>query len=180
MSTTRLLLLGVLMDRPLHGYEVRRTLELWGAEGWANVAYGSIYFGLRRMAGEGLVEVVGEESRGQGAPRTVYAITDSGEAEFHRLLRHHWWEVKPPADPFQTALTFMQHLERPELLAALRHRTTVLEGHLERLDYVSGQKIDAGAPAHIAENIRLGTAHVTAALSWLKEITAKVEQGEVP
>lgn len=168
------------MDGPLHGYEVRRTLELWGADGWANIAYGSIYSGLKTMANDGLVEVAGEQQRSRGVPRTVYAITEAGRQEFMRLLREHWWEAKPTIHPFQTALTFMPHLDREELLSALRHRAMVLKAQLERLEYLTDQKVKAGAPPHVAENVRLAAAHVGAELGWLEEVAARVERGEVP
>ena len=28
----------------MHGYDIRRELETWNAEQWAQVAYGSIYY----------------------------------------------------------------------------------------------------------------------------------------
>jgi DNA-binding PadR family transcriptional regulator len=59
MSATRLLILGVLLiKQPIHGYHMRRELETWSADKWANIAYGSIYSALNKMAEEGLVEVV--------------------------------------------------------------------------------------------------------------------------
>src|SRR5215210_895261 len=123
MSATRLLILGVVRSRqPIHGYDVRRELESWQAERWANIAYGSIYFALNKMAEEGLVEVVGTGQGGKGPARTTYAITAQGEAEFQQLLREYWWEAKTVIDPFQVALAFIHELPRDEVLAALRHR----------------------------------------------------------
>ena len=44
MSPIKLLILGVLMiKKEIHGYEIRRELESWNAEKWANIAYGSIF-----------------------------------------------------------------------------------------------------------------------------------------
>ena len=91
MSATRLLILGVLRHKqPTHGYDVRRELEAWQAERWANIAYGSIYFALNKMAEEGLVEVVDTDQVGKRPARTTYTITAAGEAEFQRLLREYW------------------------------------------------------------------------------------------
>src|SRR5437773_11825636 len=99
MSATRLLILGVLRcKQPIHGYDVRRELESWQAERWANIAYGSIYFALNKMAEEGLVEVVDPEQAGKGPARTTYAVTPAGEAEFQRLRREDWWEARTIID----------------------------------------------------------------------------------
>lgn len=43
MSTTRLLVLGVVAGHgTTHGYTVHSELVSWGADGWANVKWGSI------------------------------------------------------------------------------------------------------------------------------------------
>src|SRR5437763_14733037 len=122
MSSARLLILGVLLHRqPIHGYDVRRELETWNAEQWTNIAYGSIYFALNKMAEEGLVEVINSDDKvGKRAGRTEYIITSKGKEEFERLLREHWWERKPTIDPFMVAITFMNALPHEELLEALK------------------------------------------------------------
>jgi DNA-binding PadR family transcriptional regulator len=62
MSATRLLILGALrFMQPAHGYEIRRTLETWNADQWANIAYGSIYHALNKMAEEGFLKPVNTE-----------------------------------------------------------------------------------------------------------------------
>lgn len=166
------------MDRPMHGYEVRRELELWQAERWATIAYGSIYFGLKKMAGEGLVEAAAEEGR-SGSSRTVYTITAAGRQEFHRLLSEHWWSDGTPKDPFIAALTFMPRMETPELLAALRRRLAGLRTAVEVADYLADQK-DKQAGRHVGEIMRLGKVRAQAELGWLEDVIGKVERGELP
>lgn len=181
MSATRLLILGVLEQRPMHGYDVRRELETWHAERWANVAYGSIYFGLGQMAREGLVEIVGADAPGRGPARRVYAITDRGRQELARLVHEYWWEVKPAIDPFQVALTFMDRLPRDELLAALRNRAHLMRSNLEWLRHASDAKLSApGVPRHIEENLRRVAAQVEVDLGWIEGVLGKVERGELP
>ena len=111
MAVTRVLVLGVLLKQPMHGYEVRRELESWNAEQWANIAYGSIYFSLAKMASEHLVEVVSTDERGNRPARTVYAITNDGREQFARLLRELWWDYRPAIDPFRVALSFIRGRE---------------------------------------------------------------------
>lgn len=182
MSSTRLLILGVLRQHPpLHGYDVRRELETWRAEEWANVAYGSIYFALNKMAAEGLVEAVGTDQVGKRPARTLYTIAERGEREFQRLVREHWWERKKVVDPFQVALTFMADLPRDELLAALRARANGLRAALEALEYSGRLKGSLPeVPRHIFENFRLSTAHIEVELRWTEEAIGKVERGELP
>lgn len=181
MSSIRLLILGVLVRKqPIHGYDVRRELELWGADRWANVAYGSIYSALNKMAEDGLVEPVSDRPQARTA-RTEYILTERGRSEFGRMLREYWWEWKPFIDPFQIALTFMDNLSHDELLAALRHRADLLRLSLSSVDFMAAGKLSSpDTPPHTAENISLMTAHIRAELEWIEQAIPKVERGELP
>jgi DNA-binding PadR family transcriptional regulator len=180
MSSIRLLILGVLKSQPLHGYEVRRELELWNAEQWANIAYGSIYFALKKMADEGLIAEAGTGQVGNRPARTVYAITERGKLEFERLLREYWWEYKPAIDPFQVALTFMNRLPRDEVLAALRQRADRLRAFLATFEAALAAKMRSGTPRHIARSLRLAAMHAETELRWIVETIDLVERGELP
>jgi DNA-binding PadR family transcriptional regulator len=181
MSATRLLILGTLLDRPRHGYDIRREMELWSAEQWANIAYGSIYSALNTMAKEGLVAPVESATRSNQTAKTVYTITDTGRSEFERLLREYWWSWKPTIDPLQPALTFMNKLPREELLGALHYRAERLRPVIGALDYmIKGKLSRPETPRHIAENLRLSIAHMQTELHWLEQTIEKVERGELP
>ncbi|MCC5575044.1 PadR family transcriptional regulator [Microtetraspora sp. AC03309] len=176
MSSTRVLILGVLLDGPMHGYEVRRRLELWGADHWANVAFGSIYHGLAKMADEGLLTIV---DKGRGG-KTVYEITDDGRLEFQRHLLSHWREIKPIVDPFQVALTFMDRLSPTDLANAMEARIAQLRMSIEMTERAIGGKAGYGAARHIDECLRLNIRHLRAQLEWAEEALGKVRNGELP
>ncbi len=69
----RLGILGVLADRPMHGYEVIRELESRSGGRW-RPSPGSVYPTLQMLEDEGLVK--GTERDG----RRVFEITDEGRA----------------------------------------------------------------------------------------------------
>jgi DNA-binding PadR family transcriptional regulator len=187
MSATRLLMLGVLrIFQPAHGYVIRRELESWNAEDWANIAYGSIYFALRKMEEEGLIRVHDTTQEGRRPTRTAYVLTEAGEEEYQRLLRAQWWEYKPLIDPFMVAFSFMEDLPHDELLASLRHHAAAarlaagtLEHQLKAIiahsEYPSNQK-----PAHVPDMIRLMQSRIAVEIAWTEEMIGKVERGELP
>ncbi|MBE3557724.1 MAG: PadR family transcriptional regulator [Ktedonobacteraceae bacterium] len=183
MSQIRLLILGVLhYKQPRHGYDIRRELELWGADQWTNIAYGSIYSALKTMTEDGLIEVVPpEQPRGKAVARTLYELTPKGRGEFERLLREYWWNLKPVIDPFQVAVAFMDCMPREELLAALRYRAELLRAQLGSIDFLIQGKLSApGTGRHIAENIHLMAAHAASELHWIEDVMPKIERGELP
>lgn len=176
MSSTRILILGALLDGPRNGYQVRRQLELWGTDSWANVAFGSIYHGLGKMADEGLLEIV---EGGKGG-KTVYALTEEGRFEFYRLLMSTWYEIRPIVDPFQVAVTYLDRLEKPMLLDALRSRIEQLKVALAATERALGTKQRYGAPAHIDENLKLNHGTLTVQLGWCEQALKRVQDDELP
>ncbi|MFI7416906.1 PadR family transcriptional regulator [Nonomuraea sp. NPDC049684] len=175
-ASTRILILGSLLDGPMNGYGVRRRLEMMGADTWANVAFGSIYHGLGKMADEGLLAVV---EAGKGG-KVVYELTEAGRYEFHRLLMHSWSEVRPVVDPFQVALTFMHRMEKQEILDALHGRIRQLRLNIETIDHAYGTKQRYGEPRHLDENLRLTQAMLQAQLDWVEGAIGRVEKDELP
>jgi DNA-binding PadR family transcriptional regulator len=182
MSSIRLLILGVLMRKqPIHGYDVRRELEGYGADRWANVAYGSIYSALNKMADEGLVRAADSEQEERASAKTEYVITERGKAEFDRLLHEYWWDLKPTIDPFQMALTFMDKLPPTELRNALCHRADQLRSSIITFQCLhTAQVANPHIPRHIAENTRLMLAHTETELHWIEEMVSKTACGELP
>ena len=82
-----LAILGLLIESPMHGYELRKRLTgLLGA--FRAFSYGSLYPALRRMQADGLIV---EESDPVGAvkmrrARRVYVLTDAGKLRFTELV----------------------------------------------------------------------------------------------
>lgn len=182
MSTSRLLILGIVMQKqPIHGYDVRRELESWRADQWSNLAYGSIYFALNKMAEEGLVEASNGEHTGKRPARTQYTMTKKGTEEFYNLLREVWWKYEIPIDSFQVAMTFMNKLPQAELLEALRYRSDLIRAWLRSYEVALPQNMfDDSLPKHVVENLRLSFMRGQAELRWLEEVIEKVERGELP
>ena len=125
-GTLELAVLGLLKDRAMHGYELRKQLSAMLGPLW-QVSWGSLYPTLRRLARAGAVEIDQTRSRTArsskqslgGRRRTVYTITPEGEEMFARLLEE---EDVPVVDSerFSLKLAFFRYL-RPE------KRVTVLE-----------------------------------------------------
>ncbi len=176
MSSTRLLILGVLRQmQPAHGYRIRQRLESWQVDEWANVAFGSIYFALGKMAKDGLIAAVNSNAITQ---RTEYVVTDEGEAEYQRLLREQWTIRKPIVEPFRAALAFMSDVPPCELVQLLRDRIESARGDLETLETMSNL-VDV-SPRHVRELLLLAAAHAHAEIAWAESAVEKVIRGALP
>ncbi len=178
--STRLVILGLLRDRPLHGYEIKHIIEEHMGD-WTNIAFGSIYFALKKLSEEGFVEKVGVEQEGGRPSRTIYQITGAGRAEFLRLLREVWGEVERHFYTIDIGLAFMQALPNEEVKSYLRGRISQLEATVQHLDeHRSEQMAQPQVPAAAAAVFDHGLAHFRAELAWTRDLLAKVEEGVYP
>lgn len=89
-TTLETAILGLLADSPLHGYELRKRLNLLLGS-FRALSYGSLYPCLKTLATRGLIE--GQESR-EAPPhaltakrsRIVYQLTAPGKEYLHTVL----------------------------------------------------------------------------------------------
>jgi DNA-binding PadR family transcriptional regulator len=180
VSATRLLILGVVrIFQPVHGYDVRRELLRWHADEWANIAPGSVYHALKKLADEDLLTEVSTGQVGARPARTSYQITDKGEAEFQDLLRRYWWDYKPPIDPFTTAFAFLPALPRHEGVAALRNRARMLRLYCDgtRARVINDFK-SAEAP-HVPDLLELSMQRAALEADWCDKVADRLAAGEL-
>ena len=107
-------ILGMLVQGPLHGYEVKTRFEEMLGGTW-EVNIGQIYTTLQRLERDGLVEPVGERGeRGKHA----YALTADGQAALHD------WLERPEEEPQQL---------REEMYVKLLLSSRIANGSLQTL-----------------------------------------------
>ena len=132
MRSTRLFILGALADGgPMHGHKIRTAAQLDRVELWADIKPGSLYGALRRMADEGVVEVVRTEQEGNLPARTVYGITDKGRTELASVIRSVLADTALRPDPMQLVLLHVGEIGHDELRTAAQQRRDSYAGQLD-------------------------------------------------
>jgi DNA-binding PadR family transcriptional regulator len=175
MSSTRLLVLGVVrIFQPVHGYDVRRELLSWRVDQWANVAPGSIYNALKTLTKDKFLKVAGTGQVGGRPERTQYSLTADGEQEYQTLLRATWWRVLPPIDDLMPALCFMPTLSQEELIAALEHRISGIEGVIKHIEFARKGIQPPDTPEHVKELYDRMRAQMAAEIPWARTLIQRL------
>ncbi|WP_432477938.1 helix-turn-helix transcriptional regulator [Nocardioides sp. GXQ0305] len=175
-ETLELAVLGLLHEGPMHGYELRKRLNLM--LGWRRVlSFGSLYPGLKKMLRSGLIEDSGADTTSR-RPRIVYQLTEAGDAEFQRLLS----EVGPTAwddDTFDIRFAFFGRTDMEIRLRVLEGRRSRLQERLERVQKeltMTQKEVDRYA----AELQRHGVEQVEREVRWLSELINAERNGSQP
>lgn len=88
MSTIDLMLLGVLVQKPMNAYEVKKEMENRSIQNWIKISSPSIYKNFLKLYKEGYIDgkVVRE---GEMPEKTIYSINDKGRKYFRRLMQQY-------------------------------------------------------------------------------------------
>jgi DNA-binding PadR family transcriptional regulator len=141
--------LGLLKERAMHGYELRKQLGAMLGPFW-QVSWGSLYPTLRRLAKAGAVEKVSEEvprrrmkakttkvkstrartgtTLGSGRRKNVFKVTPLGENLFLELLEETATGVD--AEHFTLKLAFFRYMRPEARIALLERRRAYLQDKL--------------------------------------------------
>lgn len=80
-------ILGLLKDRAMHGYELRKELSGQLGQFW-QVSYGSLYPAIRRLEANGAVELIFPK-KDVTRRKNIYRITPEGDRLFEESLGEH-------------------------------------------------------------------------------------------
>ncbi|MBM3244308.1 MAG: PadR family transcriptional regulator [Candidatus Omnitrophica bacterium] len=145
MIEHELILLGLLKERPKHGYDIKKEVKEIFSQ-FSGVDLKSIYYPLRVLERKGMVLKRANRS-GKRPQRYVYELTQKGLGRFDELLTQSFLNFKRPEFSLDLSLYFLQYVEPPLAKRKLRARMRVLEKLISGLeDVISSQKKDEPSP----------------------------------
>ena len=166
--------LGVLHRGDFHPYEIKRRLEAAMVECYIDIDVGTLYYGVRQLEKDKLIEAVAEERVARGGIRTIYSITTQGRAEFRKGLHKQLELEGPVSQTLYGALLFLR-LADPEIVkAALRRRIARLDDLIAKLGPIREQlapRLSTGGEhliEHWGRQRRLDR-------DWLQDLLADIE-----
>ena len=80
LTTPDLVLLSLLAERPMHGYQANLELERRHVRDWAGISRPQVYYSLEKLAGMGLLRGRRSREPAEGPERQVFATTAKGRA----------------------------------------------------------------------------------------------------
>ncbi|HZH02131.1 MAG TPA: GyrI-like domain-containing protein [Myxococcaceae bacterium] len=125
MTPSELVLLGLLAERPRHGYELEEVIAARGMREWTEIGFSSIYYVLRKLLERGLVSEAPEPSA-RGKPRKVYETTAAGSRELAKATEAAIADLHPVYPALLVGLANEPSLPRHRLVTALEARQRAL------------------------------------------------------
>ena len=129
MTNAELAVLSLIAEQPRHGYEIEQVIEERGMRDWTEIGFSSIYYLLKKLEREGLVESQLTETD-RGPARKVFQITQTGEEARHAALLDVLSVPQPRQAGLAVGLGNLAGVAPDEALAALRSYRHALNAQL--------------------------------------------------
>lgn len=162
LTDGELTVLGLLAERPRHGYDLERVIEERGVRAWTALGFSSIYYVLDKLAKRGLIEATGGPASGKS--RATFRVTKSGLEQCTAATREALATLTPVHARVLIGMANSPGLPDADVAAGLRRRLAALREQLAEV-----RKVRAGQeplPAAAGAIFDYGDAMLAADIGW--------------
>jgi DNA-binding PadR family transcriptional regulator len=179
-NTLALALLGLLLERPMHPYEMASTLRERYKDTTFKINPGSLYDTVESLAKHRWIEPVETVREGNRPERTVYAHTELGRQEFVAWLDE---LVRIPVaeyPKFVAAVSYLGALGPDRAAGALEERARHLAQRIEGAETTLADTVGQGAPRLFMIEVEYVRHAWQAELDWARRTAAEIRSGSLP
>jgi len=132
LTTPDLVLLSLLAERPMHGYQANLELERREIRDWANLSRPQVYYSLEKLARAGLTRSLETDAPNAGPERSTFETTEKGRAALADALEREEWTTQRDHPPFLTWLALSWQARPGVFRKQLRKRRKFLLQEIAR------------------------------------------------
>jgi DNA-binding PadR family transcriptional regulator len=151
LTTPDLVLLSLLAERPMHGYQANLELERREIRDWANLSRPQVYYSLEKLAHAGLIRAAETGEPAAGPERSTFETTVKGRAALANALEQESWTTQRDRPPFLTWMALSWQARPGVFERQLERRREFLEAEIAREKEVLDSILkEVGHPHHEA------------------------------
>jgi DNA-binding PadR family transcriptional regulator len=177
LTTPDLVLLSLLAERPMHGYQANLELERREIRDWANLSRPQVYYSLEKLADAGLIRTAETGAPAAGPERSSFETTAKGRAALANALAHGGWTTERDRPPFLTWMALSWQARPGVFEKQLERRQEFLETEIAREKEVLDSILkEVGHPHHEAVwMVSLAIEQFETERNWLKRVQQEVK-----
>jgi DNA-binding PadR family transcriptional regulator len=132
LTTPDLVLLSLLAERSMHGYEANLELERREVRHWAGISRPQVYYSLDKLARLGLIRAAASDEPQAGPERRVFGTTGKGRTALADALEREHWTMQRDRPPFLTWIALSWQARPGVFVRQIAQREMFLEAELGR------------------------------------------------
>ncbi|HEX3121654.1 MAG TPA: PadR family transcriptional regulator [Candidatus Acidoferrum sp.] len=172
VTTPDLVILSLLAERPMHGYQVNLELERRNVREWAAVSRPQIYYSLEKLAGANLIRAGESEDPSAGPDRRVFETTAKGRHALSDALEREDWTTQRDRPQFLTWVALSWQARPGVFKKQLARRKEFLQREIAReKETLDSILAEVGHPYHEAAwMVTLMLDQFETELKWLRKV----------
>ena len=169
LTTADLVLLSLLAEQPMHGYQANAELERREVRDWAGISRPQIYYSLEKLARLGLLRSAKSGKPAEGPERASFAITARGKTSLADALERNDWTSQRDRPAFLTWMSLSWRTRKGIFAKQLVRREEFLKRELKRERATLASVLEeVGHANHEAVwMVKLMIAHFETEIRWL-------------
>jgi DNA-binding PadR family transcriptional regulator len=178
LTTPDLVLLSLLAERPMHGYEANLELERRQVRDWAGISRPQVYYSLEKLARQGLVREAQSNEPQAGPERRVFETAAKGRTALADALEREDWTTQRDRPPFLTWIALSWQARPGVFERQLERRRKFLETELAREEATLGAiRKEVGHRFHEAVwMVSLVIQQFRLELKWLNKVSREIHR----
>jgi DNA-binding PadR family transcriptional regulator len=175
-TTPDLVILSLLAERGMHGYEVNLELERRCVRDWAGISRPQVYYSLEKLAAAGLIRSGESDEPAAGPERRVFETTAKGRHALSGALERHEWTTQRDRPTFLTWVALSWQARDGVFQKQIAGRRKFLESELAREeDTLRSILQEVGHPYHEAVwMVSLMIEQFKTELQWLRKVAREL------
>jgi DNA-binding PadR family transcriptional regulator len=181
LTTPDLVLLSLLAERAMHGYQANLELERRDIHDWVAISRPQVYYSLEKLARQGFLRVVESSEPAAGPERRIFKTTARGQRALSDALEREEWTTHRERPPFLTWMA-LSWQARPGVFALqIRRRLEFLKRELAReMESLESILKEVGHPYHEAVwMVSFMIAELQNERKWLKKVARELPRRAV-
>ncbi len=172
LTTPDLVLLSLLAERPMHGYQANLELERRQARDWAGISRPQVYYSLEKLARSGLLRRIKSAEAAAGPERSVFATTAKGRAALAGALEREDWTNQRERPLFLAWLALSWQARPGTVRTQIQRRRKFLQSEIAREEETLRSVLtEVGHPYHEAVwMLALAIQQFKLELRWLRKL----------
>jgi len=172
ITTPDLVILSLLAERPMHGYQVNLELERRNVREWAAVSRPQIYYSLEKLAAANLIRAGESEDPAAGPDRRVFETTAKGRHALSDALEREDWTTQRDRPQFLTWVALSWQARPGVFKKQLARRKEFLQREIAReKETLDSILAEVGHPYHEAAwMVTLMLDQFETELKWLRKV----------
>jgi DNA-binding PadR family transcriptional regulator len=177
-TTPDLVLLSLLAERPMHGYQANLELERRQVRDWAGISRPQVYYSLEKLEKLGLLRVGRDLEPAAGPDRSVFTLTAAGRSALADALEKENWATQRERPRFLTWLALSWQARQGIFRRQIERRRKFLEAELKREEATLRAVLrEVGHPYHEAVwMLSLTIDQFKQELRWLSKVERELKK----